>query len=136
MFKEHDITITYFNKSNKLIENCSFALDENTIDDNYYDFVTIVLRDIAKSFGIIWNNKIVVNEQFRINTNNILPYEKHVLDCLGYDGDNHQAYLNAIKGSLAFGKFTIYAPVTWDQERSLNYFIPDEKRKTITITVI
>jgi len=34
MFKEHDITITYFNKSNKLIENCSFALDENTIDDN------------------------------------------------------------------------------------------------------
>ena len=129
MFKEHDITITYFNKSNKLIENCSFALDENTIDDNYYDFVTIVLRDIAKSFGIIWNNKIVRNEQFRINTNNILPYEKHVLDCLGYDGDNHQAYLNAIKGSLAFGKFTIYAPVTWDQERSLNYFIPDENVK-------
>lgn len=74
MFTEPDITLTYYNKDNYLVDNCSFALD-GLSDDNLYDFVTVVLRDIAKSFGLIWTNKAVRNEQFKINIQKITPYE-------------------------------------------------------------
>lgn len=89
MFEKSDFKITYYDKGNKLKDNCSFSLDEN-IDAGKYDFVTIVLRDIAKAFGVEWNSKNIVNEKFRINTDNIIPYEKLILDALEFDGDTHQ----------------------------------------------
>lgn len=102
-------------------------------DDNLYDFVTVVLRDIAKSFGLIWTNKAVRNEQFKINIQKITPYEQFILTALGYTGDNHQAYLNAIKGQLTIGEYSnrwnLYAPTTWDTDRSLNYFTPTAGKK-------
>ena len=132
MFIEDDIIITYYNKDNKLIDNCSFSLDED-IDNNLYDFVTIVLRDLAKSFGLVWNNKRITNETLRIDTLRLTPFEKHIIQSLDADNDLHQAYINATKGSLNvntdMGTWQLYAPTTWDTERSLNYFIPDSTKK-------
>lgn len=135
MFEKADFKITYYDKGNKLKDNCSFSLTED-VDSDKYDFVSIVLRDIAKAFGIEWNCKNVVNEQFRINTDNIIPYEKLILDALGYNGDAHQAYLNALKGNVTITdelmqnpSWIVYSPQVWDKERSLNYFIPNENQK-------
>lgn len=135
MFENADFKITYYNKGNKLKDNCSFSLTED-IEADKYDFVTLVLRDIAKAFGIEWNNKNVVNEQFRINTDNIIPYEKCILDALEYNGDAHQAYLNALNGNVTITDRTmsgpswnVYSPQVWEKTRSLNYFIPSESQK-------
>lgn len=132
MFVEPDAIIRYYNYNNKLIDNCSFSL-EGIPNDNYYDFVTLALRDIAKSFGLVWTNKIIrTPETLRIDTLKLMPFEKHVIEVLNADSDLHQAYLNATKGKLyvgEHGEWALYAPTVWDTERSLNYFIPDTTKK-------
>lgn len=135
MFDESnpDVTITYYNKGNKLIDNFSFALDTSS-DPNMYDFVTVALRDIAKSFGLIWNRTIVKDEQFRTDTQQrYIPYETLIWNALGGDEDAHKAYLNAIKDSLLIAsnkyKLVLYAPKVWNPQRSLNYMIPNKKQK-------
>lgn len=127
MFKEPDITIRYYNYNERLTKSCSFSLD-GISDSQYYDFVTLVLRDIAKSFGFIWNNKIIRKpEQLTINKDNAIPFEKDIISKIGEDP--HQAYLNATKGELSYCGMKLYAPKEWDTERSLNYFIPNETKK-------
>lgn len=135
MFEKPDFKITYFNKGNNIKNNCSFSLSEDN-DDNLYDFVSIVLRDIAKAWGIDWRDKNVKKDQFRINIDNIIPYEKHVLEALDYNGDPHQAYLNALNGDVTIAdskwsspSWEIYSPSTWDRSRSLNYFVPNSSQK-------
>lgn len=133
MFTEPDITIRYYNYNNKLIDNCSFSI-EDEVDNNHYDFVTLALRDIAKSFGIMWTNKIIRNpETLTYNRDRFIPFERWIADALNADNNPHLAYQNATKGSLTIGDqydhFTLYAPTEWDTERSLNYFIPDEENK-------
>lgn len=135
MFEKPDFKITYFNKGNKLKNNCSFSLSDN-IDANMYDFVSIVLRDIGKAWGIEWNDKNIRNDQFRINIDNIIPYEKYILQALDYNGDAHQAYLNALNGNITIAEsngsephWEIYSPSTWDRNRSLNYFVPNSSQK-------
>lgn len=139
MMAGHDIIITYYNKNNNLADNCSFSL-ENETESGKYDFVSVVLRDIAKGFGLIWQANIVRNEEFRINLNTITPYEYYVLKSLGYNlnyanniVDSHQAYINALNDSLMLedehNKWYIYAPPVWDSNKSLNYFMPQNDKK-------
>lgn len=132
MFIEDDIIITYYNKDNRLVNNCSFSLDEN-IASNLYDFVTLVLRDLAKSFGLVWSSKRVTNEMLRIDTLRLTPFEKNIILSLDANNDLHQAYLNATNGEFTVSangnSWKLYAPTIWDTERSLNYFIPDSTKK-------
>ncbi len=139
MMADHDIIITYYNKNNNLADNCSFSL-KNETESGKYDFVSVVLRDIAKGFGLIWQANLIRNEEFRINLNTITPYEYYVLKSLGYDlnyvnniVDPHQAYINALNDSLMLedehNKWYIYAPHVWDINKSLNYFMPQDDKK-------
>lgn len=136
MFSEPDFVICYYNKNGYVYNNCSFAIQPEYVSSDKYDFVTLVLRDLAKSFGLLWKNKNVSGGQFRINAENLFPYEKWVLDALGYtvsNPDGAQAYRNALKDSLVIGEtnnyWTLYAPRTWDSDRSLNSFIPKANQK-------
>lgn len=138
MFVEPDITLTYYNKSGKLVDNCSFSIG-NLSDNNYYDFVTLVLRDLAKSFGLVWRYTNVRNEQFRINKNDILPYESLALSAAGYNlrteqGSLHDAYMNSLQDTLRVvvnrtDVWSLYAPSTWNTVGSLNCFFADNQKK-------
>lgn len=131
LFEEPDATIRYYNYNNKLVDNCSFSL-ENEPDANYYDFVTLALRDIAKAFGIVWSNRAVRNETLTYNPSSFIPFEQWIANALNSGSDYSLAYKNATKGSLTIGHYdtwTLYAPTEWDTDRSLNYFIPEEGKK-------
>lgn len=134
MFKEPDIIITYYNKNNRLIDNCSFSLEEN-IDKTKYDFISLALRDIAKGFGVFWQYNVPENWPNAISLNKILPYELFVLRKIGFfDTNKTQSSMlaQATQGSLdiyAGGEhWNIYAPSVWDMSRSLSTFIPNDKQ--------
>lgn len=134
-FTEPDVKIVYYNYGDKIKNECSFDISEEYYNDKY-DFVSLVLRDIAKSFGLVWNYRNTRNNQFHLpaSLDKVLPYEKQILKALGYDGSNSkEVYLNALKDSIKIEEkgysCWLYAPRTWDMERSLNYFMPEKDNK-------
>lgn len=82
MFSSRDVVITYFDYGNRLEELCSFSLSEK-IEEDKYDFVTIVLRDLLRSFGIVWTAKNVRDGELRINENNLIPF-KWLCSCFNH----------------------------------------------------
>lgn len=132
LLEEYDIIITYYNKSNKLVDNFSFSLNED-IDSNKYDFVTFVLRDIAKSLGIVWEYRNVRNGKFDIDVNPTIPFASYVLSALQSGGDYYQAYQNALTDSIVINSsnasWALYASPIWDRDKSLNYFRPNNRQK-------
>ena len=132
LLEEYDIIITYYNKSNKLVDNFSFSLNED-IDSNKYDFVTFVLRDIAKSLGIVWEYRNVRNGKFDIDVNPTIPFASYVLSALKSGGDYYQAYQNALTDSIVINSsnasWALYASPIWDRDKSLNYFRPNNRQK-------
>ncbi|RHL34409.1 hypothetical protein DW026_12855 [Segatella copri] len=132
MFMEPEITITYYNYNHNLENLCSCSLD-GTVDQEHYDFVTMALRDIAKSFGLVWSSKkIRVPEKLNIPASPT-PFETHVLMSLG--ANPTVAYKKATMGNPVLVNteegynISLYAPSVWDEERSLNYFIPTSSKK-------
>ena len=124
-FNENDITITY--NENRL-EEISFSLESTPV--NKYDFVSLVLRDIARGLGFC--SEIIVNEKDKtlgIPTTDPLPFEAIIRSALG-SSDSKVAYSNATKGYLTISNgMKLYAPEIWKNGVSLNYFIPDGKNK-------
>lgn len=130
MFNEPEIIIRYYNYNNKLSNECSFSLDEN-IDSNHYDFVTMALRDIGKSFGLMCRFKSNKNSESLNIPQKSIPFEVNILKTIG--SDPQIAYTKATSGKVNVGNnmdpWTLYAPSNWDTERSLNYFIPKNSQK-------
>lgn len=129
MLKDIDIIIKFFNYGDKISSNCSFALTE-TSDDNLYDFVTLVMRDLAKGFGVYWAQRVNPNAGIlEFNFDRSIPFEFHVMEAVGNHDDSHKAFQNATKGSLNIKEDNVvYAPVEWDSNRSLSSFIPNDKK--------
>lgn len=132
IYRMSDVVLTYYNKSNKLQNTCSFSIENEPYADRY-DFVTLVLRDLAKSFGFIWRNTRVNSGSLRAVPERLLPYESKILTSLGCDvysnginGDLHNAYLNALRDSVYIEvppyKWKVASPTKWDSEISLNWF--------------
>ena len=115
-----DITLTY-NKSK--LDEFDFTLGEVAADK--YDFVTLVLRDIA--YGLGFGNRFSKNSE-----DNALAavagaptfYENRIWEALG-SRDLQQAYANATSGYVDLGEYRLYAPETWSDGVSLKTFIPD-----------
>ena len=101
--------------------------------ENKYDFVTVVLRDIAKGLGFI--SGFTANSSTEVIQNLNKPqlyYETLIKEAIGTN-DAHTAYQNATQGFLSiqipnYGSLNLYAPSIWQNGVSLNYFIPDSTK--------
>ncbi len=126
-FDLNDIEITY-NKN--LLEDFSYSL--YSTPENKYDFVTVVLRDIAKGLGFI-SGFTAKNGKFDEKSTPLTYYEGIIKDAINAD-DPYEKYYNSTQGSLplyvsGYGNLNLYAPTTWQNGVSLNYFIPDSTQK-------
>lgn len=124
-FNKPDITITYYKN---MLDEFSYSLYNTPVDK--YDFVTVVLRDIAKGLGFI--SGFTANSStgaFQNLNKPTLYFEKIIKEALGTE-NIHVAYQNATRGTLSlqvpyYGNLNLYAPNDWQNGVSLNYFIPD-----------
>lgn len=122
-FEETDFTITY-NKA--MLDMFSFTL--YSTPTNKYDFVTLVLRDIAKGLG--FSSKIrgsSLTQKIDIIENQYpTKFEERIWSALGTN-DSQEAYRNATQGELQiYGEhMKLYAPTEWVDGLSLNAFVPD-----------
>lgn len=129
-FNKPDIVVTY-NKS--MLNSFSYSLDNTPV--NKYDFVTVVLRDIARGLGFSFN--MTANSPKQILEDERRPltyYENIVRRAIG--GNNlSEAYTNATQGSLTLSVnyynniLHLYAPTVWQNGISLNYLMPEEQKK-------
>lgn len=128
-FELPDMVLTY--NSDKLDE-MYFTQEAKSTDK--YDFVTLVLRDIAKGMGFYSGlQKKPTKNQLDIVERDLLPLGKYLCEnYLSYDSVS--AYNNATQGTLpvnlvGYGVVQMYAPSTWTNDVSLNYFVPDSTKK-------
>lgn len=125
-FYTPEIELTYYNKNNRLYDMCSFSL-EGVSEADKYDFVTIVMRDIAMSLGLTCSFTKNQQNQLTINEDYLTPFENDIYTALGRN--QQTAYLLATQGEVNVDGYKLYAPTTWDRNLSLKYFIPDSTCK-------
>lgn len=126
---EYDIKITY---SKKILEECYFTLEPTTWEDyDKYDFVSIVLRDLAHCIGfncpLLENTDSAVKQLSNFERDKFTYFHNLVYNALG-TSDPVQAYQNATKGTIPltiedYGTLNLYAPNPWQDYVSLNYFV-------------
>lgn len=126
-FDRADITLTY-NKD--LLNEFSYSLYATPVDK--YDFITLVLRDIARGLGIASNIMADVPNKKLFFAEKISSYESYIYSIVGRDAS--QAYINATKGGLPinisnYGTLSLYAPPVFLNGISLNSFFPDPNKK-------
>ncbi len=127
-FEKPDIILTY--NRDRLNDFC-FSIDSVPVDK--FDFVTLVLRDIAKALG--FSSNITANtdkKKINFTGKKSTPFEKIIFKELG--NDSFSAYEKATKGRLdvnipEMGACSLYAPTTWKNGYSLNAFIPNSNVK-------
>ena len=129
-FLEAEMDITYYNYNNRLYDNCSFSLD-GVADNTKYDFVTMVLRDIARGLGACCSYCSPSNtnpKYLRKRNTNIIPFESLIDHFL--PNDSCQAFQAVTQGAFSLGpNYNLYAPTTWQNNVSLNYFISNQDDK-------
>ena len=125
--KDPDIEITY---NNQKLNEISFSLDADPGQN--YDFISLAIRDLLIGLGI--------SSSFRYNpvTNELLdpsheltPFEYNIDKALGNQGNPVARLAAATKGELKLEHdisriLKLYAPTTWQNGSSLNYFIPQD----------
>ena len=119
-----------------MLDEFSYSLYNTPVDK--YDFVTVVLRDIAKGLGFI--SGFTANSStgaFQNLNKPTLYFEKIIKEALGTE-NIHVAYQNATRGTLSlqvpyYGNLNLYAPNDWQNGVSLNYFIPDSTKNITEI---
>ena len=126
---EYDIKITY---SKKILEECYFTLEPTTWEDyDKYDFVSIVLRDLAHCIGfnctLLEKTDSAVKQLANFESDKFTYFDNLIYNALG-TSDPVQAYQNATKGTVPltiedYGTLNLYAPNPWQDYVSLNYFV-------------
>lgn len=136
-FKTPDITILY---NPEILKECSFSLYSTPTDK--YDFVSLVLRDIARGLGIQSRFLKYPNSNRLMNSYNepLSSFEEHIVTALN-TSDVYEAFERATKGSLSinitdYGSITLYAPSTWIDYTSLNFFIPNQNEKRGVVNLL
>lgn len=126
-FDSPDITITY---NSDLISEFSYSLNETPSDK--YDFITLTLREIAKSFGFLCSSSAnATTGAVYIDKIEYTHFENLIRKALG--SDSTMMYSKATQGSLpividGYGVLNLYAPNPWVNGMSLNYFVPDSTK--------
>lgn len=126
-FNTSDITITY---NSDMLSEFSYTLNE--VPSDKYDFITLTLREIAKSFGFLCSSSAnATSGAVYIDNIEYTHFENLIRNALGTDST--AMYVNATQGSLpisiqSYGTLNLYAPNPWVTGTSLNYFIPDSTK--------
>lgn len=129
LFQSNDAEITYYNYGSKIKNNCDFSIDTN-IDSNKYDFVSIVLRDLYKVFGV--DSKLTLNDEYKLQYSSEYKtfWERHILrnagntnfySCLEDDGSYS---LSGVNQGYSSQNINLYVPAVWDNLQTLNYIQP------------
>lgn len=122
-----DIEITY---NELFIPEISFSLEANPNDK--YDFISVVLRDILKGLGLSSSFRYSeITKEFTEPRRPLTDFEIKINEALGENNSTPIKLINATKGKLEIPKnrvkkLQLYAPQTWQNQISLNYFIPQE----------
>ena len=121
-----DIEITY---NSDMLSELSYSLSPDP--DSKYDFITLVLRDIAKGLGFFCDiTADVTAEKIRFyDKNYYTPFESIIMDKIG--SEPYGAYSLATQGTLPinikwYGTLNLYAPNPFQNGVSLNTFIPNK----------
>lgn len=118
-FDAPDITITY---NKERLGEFSFSLEAEPTDK--YDFITVALRDIAKGLGFYCGFHSDDGIKIDLPSNRFLtPYECSIPN---NDSARNGYYTLNIEG---YGSLDLYAPNVWEDNVSMNYFIPDSTKK-------
>ncbi len=130
-FEDEDIAITYYKSS---LDRFSYSLDANPGD--LYDFVTVVLRDLARGLGF-YTTATASSGKLTFADRKPTAFEQVVRKALG-TSDEEEAYAKATSGSLplrvdGYGKPMLYAPEKWNNGLSLNSFVADTTMKITTL---
>ncbi len=125
--KDPDIEITY---NNQKLNEISFSLDANP--GSNYDFVSLAVRDILIGLGISSSYRYnPVTKELLDPSHELTPFEYYINKMLGNYGNPSTRLAQATKGELLLQDHTVqslrlYAPNTWKNGSSLNYFIPQD----------
>lgn len=125
--KDPDIEITY--NSQKLYE-LSFSLDANPGQN--YDFISLAVRDLLIGLGLSSSYRYnpVANELLN-PSHELTPFETYIDKMLGNYDDPAARLSIATQGELLLQEdssrsLKLFAPSTWRNGYSLNYFIPQD----------
>lgn len=134
------VSLDYFDEPDGDItfsEDDIFSYSLDSVEEDRYDFVTIVLRELCKTFGFYFSPR-------GDNANRILDFEKQDLllydekallpdfDIYIQDYNPISAYNRATSGNatIAFdsygNEYGLYSPSIFENGRSLSYFKADE----------
>lgn len=125
--KYNDIEITY---NERKLEELSFSLENDPGEK--YDFVSLAIRDLLIGLGI--SHKYTynyVNKELMNPSQEMIPFEYYINEMLGNSGNGAARLEAATRGELELkrynnGRLKLYAPTTWQNGVSLNYFIPQD----------
>lgn len=121
-----DIDITY---NNQKLDEFSFSLEPDP--EQKYDFVSLAIRDLLIGLGISSSYRYDPTTRGLLNPSQLMtPFELFINEALGNYGDPIKRLANATRGSLllksGIQEVDLYAPTTWLNGVSLNYFIPQD----------
>lgn len=123
-----DIEITY---NQQKLDEIYFSLD--TIPGEKYDFVSIAIRDLFRGLGLISGYRYnSLTGGLQNPSREMLPFECFIDEVIGNYGDSIARLDAATQGELILKKslydtsLKLYAPTTWTNGVSLNYFIPQD----------
>ena len=125
LFNEDDISITYYNKYDQVMQNCSFHTDD-VCEAGKYDFVSVAIRDIVRGLGVFWTQR----PNRTIQPSEFIPFQNIVGDSLLVNGNTvSNVTQRATMGFLPITdysgrQYNLYAPSQWAQFTSLCYFQP------------
>lgn len=128
VFDNTDMIIEY---NEKVVGQMDFSLDGSP-DSDKYDFVTVVLRDIA--IGLGFTSSFTANttqSKLNITGKRLIPFASHIMNGLNTT-DPYIAFQNATKGSVkidlgsSLNPLYVYAPKTWINGESLRFLIADD----------
>lgn len=120
-----DIDITY---NLQYLSELSFSIDTNPQDK--YDYVSVVIRDLLKGLGLSSSFRYSSQTKGLDNPKRPLTdFEIAINKALGENNSPVVKLANATKGHIGIPyntpkKLQLYAPTTWKNLISLNYFIP------------
>ena len=124
----HDVDFLIGEPDMDLIYNSEyedqFCYDIENFSSDKFDFVTVVMRDVLKGLGLScsFNYNPVING---LECESPTTFERVVLSALKATSDPVDRLEKATQGSVTIPlDLKLYAPETWQNGLSLNYFIP------------